>query len=218
MVYEYKVIPAPAKGRKARGVRKPEDKFALAVQESMNEMAQLGWEFLRSETMPNTERTGLTRRTTTERTVLVFRREIEQDPKSSLEATLREVEKPKPTVAAPVEEHVAPPRREPEVAETQVAQHSSEDATVVSLNTPKVAESDVEIPEPVSAPAPAPKRLAAIDSDSFPDPRAPEAPEPGSQALYTKESVNKPAKTAKANALPAALRSRASQSQDGKKA
>lgn len=213
MVYEYKVIPAPVKGRKARGVRKPEDKFALAVQESMNEMAQLGWEFLRSETMPNTERTGLTRRTTIERTVLVFRREIVQEPKSSLEATLREVEKPKPALAAPVEENVEPPRREPEVAETNLSQHSSEDATVVSLNTPKVAEPTVDTQDP----EPAPNRLAAIDSASFPDPRAPVAPEPGSQALYTKESV-KPAKTAKANALPAALRSRASQSQDGKKA
>ena len=215
MVYEYKVIPAPVKGRKARGVRKPEDKFALAVQESMNELAQLGWEFLRSETLPNTERTGLTRRTTTERSVLVFRREIAQEPKSSLEATLREVEKPKPVAAAPVTESPTTEVTEPEVPEVAAAPITARDdaQTVVPMNKPLVAEQ-----APTDDPAPsAPKKLSAVETESFPDPR-PVAPQPTeSQALYTKDSV-KPAKTAKTNALPAALRSRASQTQEGKKA
>lgn len=215
MVYEYKVIPAPEKGRKARGVRKPEDKFALAVQESMNEMAQLGWEFLRSETLPNTERTGLTRRTTTERSVLVFRREIAQEPKSSLEATLREVEKPKPVAAPPVVEPTTAEVTEPELPEIAAEPIAARDdaQTVVPMNKPVVAD-----PAPTEDPTPAaPKKLAAVETESFPDPRPVEPPQPESQALYTKDRV-KPAKTAKANALPAALRSRASQTQEGKKA
>ncbi len=75
--YEYKVVPAPAKGRKARGVRKAEDKFAFALEDTMNELAQDGWEFQRTETLPNEERSGLTSSTTTYRSVMVFRRSFE---------------------------------------------------------------------------------------------------------------------------------------------
>lgn len=76
MEFEYKVIPAPVKGKKADGMRKAEEKFAYAIQEVMNEQAKDGWEFIRSETLPNTERTGITKRTTTERSLLVFRRDV----------------------------------------------------------------------------------------------------------------------------------------------
>lgn len=72
--FEYKVVPAHVKGRKARGLRRSEDKFAYSVQEVMNEMAQEGWEYLRSETLPHEERSGLTGKSTTFRSVLVFRR------------------------------------------------------------------------------------------------------------------------------------------------
>lgn len=72
--FEYKVVPAPTKGRKARGVRRPEDKFALSVEEVMNEMASAGWEYQRSETLPHEERAGLTGTSTTFRSILVFRR------------------------------------------------------------------------------------------------------------------------------------------------
>jgi outer membrane biosynthesis protein TonB len=218
MVHEYKVIPAPIKGRKARGIRKPEDKFAFAVQETMNEMAQLGWEFVRSETLPNTERTGLTRRTTTERSLLVFRREVVQTPRTSLEATLREVEKPEPIAADPeaTTTEDADPRKS-DVANTQDPQAVADrdEDTVVPLPTPAPKETIKLSAQP--KPAPKPKRIAAVEDDSFPDPRPSESPRPESQALYTKDSVA-PAKGSKSNALPAALRSRASQSSDGNKA
>ena len=217
MDFEYKVIPAPIKGRKARGIRKPDDRFALAIQECMNEQAQMGWEFVRSETLPNTERTGLTRRSTTERSLLVFRREKAlPEPKSSLEATLREVEKPKPAPApAPVvEPEVLDPAPVAQPAVPVVAE------TVVPMEAPKVAE-PVARAEPAPAPAPPVdqpvKRVAVMDESSFPDPRGPSTPKAESQALFSKDTA-RPAKSAKPNALPAALRSRASQSQDGKKA
>lgn len=72
--YEYKVVPAPSKGRKARGVRSPEDRFALSVETVLNEMGEEGWEYLRAELLPSDERSGLTGTVTNWRNVLVFRR------------------------------------------------------------------------------------------------------------------------------------------------
>jgi hypothetical protein len=72
--YEYKVVPAPAKGTKARGVKTPEGRFALSVESVLNQMGAEGWEYLRAELLPSDERTGLTGTTTNWRNVLVFRR------------------------------------------------------------------------------------------------------------------------------------------------
>jgi len=72
--YEYKVVPAPAKGIKGKGVRGAEARFSFALQELMNGMAGYGWEYQRSETLPSIERAGLTGTTTEWRNVLVFRR------------------------------------------------------------------------------------------------------------------------------------------------
>ncbi|SLN47116.1 hypothetical protein ROJ8625_02285 [Roseivivax jejudonensis] len=78
--WEYKVVPAPVKGRKARGVKGAEARFALAVETLMNEMAAEGWEFRRAETLPSEERHGLTASVTVWRTMLVFRREAAAAP------------------------------------------------------------------------------------------------------------------------------------------
>lgn len=72
--YEYKVVPAPRKGTKAKGVKAPEDRFALSLQELMNQEAAQGWEFQRAETLPSEERAGLRGSKTIYRDVLVFRR------------------------------------------------------------------------------------------------------------------------------------------------
>ena len=72
--YEYKVVPAPKKGLKGKGVRGAEAKFSFAIEELMNTMAGFGWEYQRAETLPSLERTGLTGTTTEWRNVLVFRR------------------------------------------------------------------------------------------------------------------------------------------------
>lgn len=74
--YEYKVVPAPRKGQKSRGVRSSEARFALALEQAMNEMCAEGWEYLRAETLPCEERQGLTSRTTIFHNVLVFRRAL----------------------------------------------------------------------------------------------------------------------------------------------
>lgn len=74
--YEYRVVPAPSRGKRARGVKGPDGRFANAVQGLMNELAAEGWEYLRSDTLPNEERTGLTSFQTTFRSILVFRRPL----------------------------------------------------------------------------------------------------------------------------------------------
>ncbi|WP_420566979.1 DUF4177 domain-containing protein [Thalassovita sp.] len=73
-VFEYKVVPAPVKGKKAKGVRGTDARFALALQEVMNQMGAEGWEYQRAETLPCEERHGLTSVTTSYRNMLVFRR------------------------------------------------------------------------------------------------------------------------------------------------
>ncbi|KAA8608117.1 hypothetical protein AL036_08275 [Salipiger aestuarii] len=72
--YEYKVVPAPQKGEKARGIKTAEGRFACAIERAMNDMAADGWEYLRSETLPSEERSGLTSSTSVWRNLLVFRR------------------------------------------------------------------------------------------------------------------------------------------------
>lgn len=72
--YEYKVVPAPQKGLKGKGVKGAEARFSHAVQELMNGLSSYGWEYLRAETLPSVERAGLGKATTEWRNLLVFRR------------------------------------------------------------------------------------------------------------------------------------------------
>lgn len=77
--YEYKVVPAPAKGQKAKGIKTAEGRFALSVEAVLNTMGSSGWEYLRAELLPSEERSGLTGSTTNWRNVLVFRRPLESE-------------------------------------------------------------------------------------------------------------------------------------------
>ena len=74
--YEYKVVPAPKKGLKGKGIKGSEERFANALMSAMNELGAEGWEYQRSDTLPCEERSGLRGRTTTFQNMLVFRREI----------------------------------------------------------------------------------------------------------------------------------------------
>lgn len=77
--YEYKTIPAPTKGRKGKGVKGPQARFAFALEGVMNDMAAEGWEYQRTETLPSVERSGLASTTTQWRNIMVFRRVVEED-------------------------------------------------------------------------------------------------------------------------------------------
>lgn len=89
MTFEYKVVPAPTRGRKARGVKTPADRFARALEETINELASEGWEYLRTDTLPAEERQGLTGRTTVYQNMLVFRRRAEASETAGTEPDRR---------------------------------------------------------------------------------------------------------------------------------
>ena len=72
--YEYKVVPAPKRGEKVRGLRAAEDRFALALANVMNAQAADGWEYQRAETLPAEEREGLMGKATVFQNMMVFRR------------------------------------------------------------------------------------------------------------------------------------------------
>jgi hypothetical protein len=74
--FEYKVIPAPKRGEKARGVKTTEDRFAYALTQLMNQLGAEGWDYVRADALPCEERSGLTGTKTTFQNVLVFRRQI----------------------------------------------------------------------------------------------------------------------------------------------
>ncbi|CUJ86659.1 hypothetical protein RUE5091_00494 [Ruegeria denitrificans] len=127
--YEYKVVPAPQKGTKAKGVKSAEGRFAASVEQVLNEMGQDGWEYRRAELLPSEERAGLTGSTVNWRNVLVFRRELEDSktlaPVETTDtvAVARSVPGPGNVVApAPISEEAKEPPlflRHPEQEDTE---------------------------------------------------------------------------------------------------
>jgi len=91
--FEYKVIPAPRRGDKARGAKTTADRFAAALTQVMNDLGRDGWDYLRADTLPCEERAGLTGKTTAFQHMLVFRRPLQAD---------RAAEPAAPQLAAPV--------------------------------------------------------------------------------------------------------------------
>ncbi len=74
--FEYKIVPAPRKIKKIKGVRGNEDRYARNLSDLMNELAADGWEYQRAESLPVDEKTGMMGKTQEIfHNVLVFRRE-----------------------------------------------------------------------------------------------------------------------------------------------
>lgn len=111
--HEYKVVPAPSHGEKARGLKTPADRFANALGLLVNDLARAGWEYVRADTLPSEERTGFTKRTTVYHSVLVFRRAIpgpaaEEAPRKLLSADAPAGKAPTITVTAAADGGDAP--------------------------------------------------------------------------------------------------------------
>ncbi len=103
--YEYKVVPAPRRGEKARGARSTEDRFALALATLMNGLGRDGWEYLRADTLPVEERHGLTGRLSTSyQNMLIFRRVLPQATEPEAEAPALAA----PTAADPLSDPATP--------------------------------------------------------------------------------------------------------------
>ena len=129
--YEYKVVPAPSRGVKAKGVKGAEARFAYGLEQVLQEMGAAGWEYLRAETLPSEERAGLTASVTNWRTVLVFRR----------------VEAAEPLVARPL---IAAPELEADPAPKAEAPRAAKPAETVAV--PDEAVADTPTPEGTSEP------------------------------------------------------------------
>lgn len=74
--FEYKIVPAPKRAVKVKGLKTTEERFAHTLTDVVNTLAQDGWDYLRADTLPVEERVGLTGRTTHFQHMLVFRRAI----------------------------------------------------------------------------------------------------------------------------------------------
>jgi hypothetical protein len=73
--YDYKVAPAPRELKRLKGVSSTDELFAATLSDAINAAAREGWEYLRAEILPATERRGLFRRGgDVSATVLIFRR------------------------------------------------------------------------------------------------------------------------------------------------
>ncbi len=111
--YEYQVVPAPSKGTKAKGVKAPEARFSLTLQDLMNEKGAEGWEYQRAETLPSEERKGLTGSATNWRHVLIFRRPLDEQVATApqpVEVKPKFLSKPAPKTAEKQPEFVSTPR------------------------------------------------------------------------------------------------------------
>lgn len=105
--FEYRVVPAPTKASKFRGIRDRGEKFARTVEELMNEMGADGWEYLRADTLPAEERQGLTSKTTVFQNMLVFRRPMAAEAAKDVEPKTIAANTPSEPLALP-----APPKKE----------------------------------------------------------------------------------------------------------
>ena len=119
--YEYKVVPAPRRGLKGKGIKGAESRFAHAIQTLMNTQSDEGWEFLRAETLASEERHGLASAHTVYRDLLVFRRAraVAEDAVNPDPLKLSPPAAPDPEPAAP--EIAAPKIAAPEIAAPEIA-------------------------------------------------------------------------------------------------
>ena len=91
MRFQYKVIPAPTRGLKSRGIKGSGARFAHGIESKLNELALEGWEYIRAETLPAEEREGLMSKTTVFQNLLVFRKPIAAEPVEDLGGDAQEV-------------------------------------------------------------------------------------------------------------------------------
>lgn len=146
MRYEYKVIPAPKRGEKAKGVKSGEDRFARAIESLMNSQGAEGWDYVRADTLPAEERKGLTGTTTVYHNLLVFRRPLGSDDADDL--TVHPLDLPsndlapdQPSLSAPVAPHRTdrpePTFRRARPARGAVASPEAETASQEESDAPK---------------------------------------------------------------------------------
>ncbi|HCP80666.1 MAG TPA: DUF4177 domain-containing protein [Octadecabacter sp.] len=119
--FEYKVVPAPMRGLKGKGIKGTPARFANALQSVMNDLGREGWEYQRTDTLPVEERQGLTGKTTNFQNMLVFRRAIDVAVEEMPEVASLIEDQTKTLEAAP----------EPVVVDEDITSATETDAPVV---------------------------------------------------------------------------------------
>lgn len=141
-MFEYKVIPAPSQGKRGKGAKGLAGRFANALSASINELAAEGWEYVRAESLPSTDRTGITRkRVESFQNVLVFRR-----PANAETAIIA----PIPVEDAPVKTDEAPPQ-EPKVIEEPTDDPDLQEVFDAPDTVIEEGSDDIETPAPKPA-------------------------------------------------------------------
>ncbi|MEY8882810.1 DUF4177 domain-containing protein [Donghicola sp. XS_ASV15] len=142
--YEFRVIPAPTKGPKVPGLKTNEARYAHAVEELMNDLAQDGWMYHRADTLPMEVREGLRGTKTVFQSLLIFRREIpSEDVEIAAEPEVTTIT-PQPlsaTVKAEPEPAAAPKEDKPLKAERAKA-------TITNVRvSPKLSNAKITVQE-----------------------------------------------------------------------
>jgi len=127
--YDYKVIPAPRRVKRLRGVHEAAELFAHTLTEAINEHAREGWEYVRAESLTAETPRGWFRRPAEEdQTVLVFRRERESlgpriaavhEAPPAERHSAPETERAEPNIFAERRTPPSAPRREPGLGPAQ---------------------------------------------------------------------------------------------------
>ena len=130
--FEYKVVPAPKRGEKVKGVKASDARFAHTRESLMNQMGAQGWEYQRTDTLPSEERSGLTSRTTVFQNVLVFRRALESDDAVIAPLPSPKAEPEAATLIKPVEEPGKAPAVGPAVSPAVNTDKPSDGANVAA--------------------------------------------------------------------------------------
>ncbi len=149
--YAYKVVPAPRKGQRAKGVRGTDQKFAHALQVAMNLEAADGWEYLRTDTLPCEERHGLGGKVTVFQNMLVFRRALDDAgaPLELPETTPQALPEPPPETA-PETVTETPPEAAPVLRAVRLERPAAL-ATQDSAITLAEGDTDATTADPMSA-------------------------------------------------------------------
>ena len=159
--YEYRAIPAPDRAAKVKGVKDPAARHAHTLSELMNEMAAEGWEYLRADVLPCTERKGLTGTQTVYNTMLVFRR-LTADALAEHLAREAEVAQARAAAAAPV----ATPSPDPDLIPALDAPAAQGEGVFATERDAEMAEAPQD---PSRDPSP---QAPAFDDGAEPDPHA----------------------------------------------
>jgi len=111
MSFEYKTVAAPERGVRRRGLHGAAERVAAAFDEILQAEAVDGWEYLRTDLLPVTERSGwFARPREMHRAVMVFRRGV------AAASPVEDDAVPLGAAAEPARRAAPKARAEPEVA------------------------------------------------------------------------------------------------------